>query len=142
MYLFVNYIISKKNEGRFYDARCPSPLLTRSVCHKRLSAQTITMEGDEYDVSQPAPNRCIDVELSGQEIITIDLDALDSDPLDYIELLREANARVPMWTKLACEYWRNGLLDAAQQCIDHALKSDYNFGYDNITFNVLTIFFL
>ncbi|EJD02630.1 TPR-like protein [Fomitiporia mediterranea MF3/22] len=78
------------------------------------------MEGDDYGTPPPAPNRSIDVELSGQEIVAIDLDTLDPDPQDYIDLLLEAksNATVSMWTRLACEYCKMGLYESAEKCLE------------------------
>ena len=75
---------------------------------------------DDYGTPPPAAtNRSIDVELSGQEIVALDLDTLDPDPQDYIDLLLEAkgNATVSMWARLACEYWKNGLLDSAEKVL-------------------------
>jgi len=62
-----------------------------------------------------APGRSIDIELGGQEVITIDLDNLDPNPEDVLELLKEGQCRIWVWTKLAGEYWRRGLLEAAER---------------------------
>lgn len=82
------------------------------------------MADEDYGTPPPAPNRSIDVELSGQEIVAIDLDTLDPDPQDYIDLLLEAkgNATVSMWTRLACEYCKSGLFEAAEKCLESTLK--------------------
>lgn len=69
----------------------------------------------ERTPSPVPPGRSIDIELGGaQEVITIDLDGLDPNPEDVLELLKEGNCKVWMWTKLAGEYWRRGWLDAAE----------------------------
>ncbi|KAH7878549.1 uncharacterized protein C8R40DRAFT_1066987 [Lentinula edodes] len=52
--------------------------------------------------------RSIDIELGSHEVITIDLDNLDSNPEDVLELLRDGQCRVWVWTKLTGEYWRSG----------------------------------
>lgn len=65
-----------------------------------------------------APVRTIDIELGGQEVITIDLDeSLDPNPEDILELLRDpqCKCKVWVWTKLASEYWRRGFLEAAEK---------------------------
>ena len=82
---------------------------------------------DDYGTPPPAPNRSIDVELSGQEIVAIDLDTLDPDPQDYIDLLLEArgNATVSMWTRLACEYCKMGLLEAAERILESGVKREW-----------------
>lgn len=66
--------------------------------------------------------RSIDVELGSQEIITIDLDNLDPDPEDLLELLKDGQCRVWIWTRLAGEYWRRGLLDAAEKIAQAAIE--------------------
>lgn len=71
-----------------------------------------------------APNRVLEVELNGSEIITIELDTLDADPRDYIDLLIEGNVKASVWARLACEYWKKGLLDAAVMCADDALRRE------------------
>jgi RNA polymerase-associated protein CTR9 len=69
----------------------------------------------------PSPttiSRPFDIELSGQEVITVDLDNLDSDPSDLLDVLRESqctSSSVWVWTKLAGEYWRHGKIDAAER---------------------------
>ena len=79
---------------------------------------------DDYDVDAPAPNRVLEVELNGSEIITIELDTLDADPRDYIDLLIEGNVKASVWARLACEYWKKGLLDAAVVCANDALRRE------------------
>ncbi|KAF7790039.1 hypothetical protein EIP86_000988 [Pleurotus ostreatoroseus] len=69
----------------------------------------------------PAPGRSIDIELSGQEIITVDLDNLDASPDDLLDLLRESESQVWVWTRLATEYWRRGYLDAAEKLAQGAV---------------------
>lgn len=62
-----------------------------------------------------APGRSIDIELGGQEVISVDLVNLDPSPADVLDLLKEGNCKVWVWTKLAGEYWRRGFLDAAER---------------------------
>ncbi|KAF8585877.1 RNA polymerase II-associated protein [Ramaria rubella] len=70
----------------------------------------------ERTPSPAPPGRSIDIELGGaQEVISIDLDGLDPNPDDVLDLLKEGNCKVWMWTKLAGEYWRRGWLDAAEK---------------------------
>ncbi|EGO00400.1 hypothetical protein SERLA73DRAFT_122419 [Serpula lacrymans var. lacrymans S7.3] len=67
------------------------------------------------------PGRSIDIELGGQEVITIDLDNLDTNPDDVIELLKDGQCKVWVWTKLAGEYWRRGYLEAAEKIAQSAI---------------------
>ncbi|KAJ4488867.1 RNA polymerase II-associated protein [Lentinula edodes] len=67
--------------------------------------------------------RSIDIELGSQEVITIDLDNLDSNPEDVLELLRDGQCKVWVWTKLAGEYWRRGYCEAAEQIANNAIAS-------------------
>ncbi|KAG1889868.1 hypothetical protein F4604DRAFT_1707232 [Suillus subluteus] len=55
------------------------------------------------DVVYVGSGRSIDIELGGQEVITIDLDNLDPNPEDVLDLLKEGQCRVSVWTKLG---WR------------------------------------
>ena len=64
------------------------------------------------DVSQ---GRSIDIELGGQEVITIDLGNLDPNPEDVLDLLKDGQCKIWVWTRLAGEYWRRGYLDAAER---------------------------
>ncbi|TFK85810.1 RNA polymerase II-associated protein [Polyporus arcularius HHB13444] len=73
--------------------------------------------------SPPPPGRTIDIELGGQEVITVELDSLDEQPDDLIDLLREGQCRVGIWLRLAAEYWRRGLLDAADKIAQAAKTS-------------------
>lgn len=66
--------------------------------------------------------RSIDIELGGQEVITIDLDNLDPNPEDVLELLRDGQCTIWVWTKLAGEYWRRGYLDAAERIALSAIE--------------------
>lgn len=66
--------------------------------------------------------RSIDIELGGQEVITIDLDNLDPSPDDVLDLLKEGQCRVSVWTKLAGEYWRRGYLSAAERIAHSAIE--------------------
>ncbi|KAI0688182.1 RNA polymerase II-associated protein [Cytidiella melzeri] len=76
----------------------------------------------------PAPGRSIDVELSGQEIITVDLDNLDADPDDLLDVLKESRSKVSIWTKLATEYWRRGLLEPAEKLAQGAITFFHSGG--------------
>jgi len=73
------------------------------------------------------PGRSVDIELGGQEVITIDLDNLDPNPEDVLDLLKDGQCKIWVWTKLAGEYWRRGFLEAAEKialaaidCLYHA----------------------
>lgn len=80
----------------------------------------------ERTPSPGPPGRSIDIELgSAQEVITIDLDGLDPNPDDVLELLKEGNCKVWMWTKLAGEYWRRGWLDAAEKLALAGVECEY-----------------
>ena len=57
----------------------------------------------------------MDIELSGQEIITLDLDDLDASPDDLMDLLKDSRAQVGVWNKLVLEYLRKGNLDASEK---------------------------
>lgn len=63
----------------------------------------------------PLSGRSIEIGLGSQEVITIDLDNLDPNPDDVLELLREGQCGVRVWTRLAAEYWRKGHLVAAER---------------------------
>ena len=63
----------------------------------------------------PPPVRSVDIELPSQEIITVDLDNLDANPDDLLDVLRESRSKVWVWTKLASEYLKRGMLDAAEK---------------------------
>jgi RNA polymerase-associated protein CTR9 len=69
--------------------------------------------------------RSMDIELGGQEVITIDLENLDPNPEDVLDLLKEGGCRVWIWTKLAGEYWRRGYLDAAERIARSAVECVY-----------------
>jgi RNA polymerase-associated protein CTR9 len=61
----------------------------------------------------PIAGRSLDIEL-GADLVSVDLDNLDPDPNDIIELLKEANSSVWVWTRVAGEYWRKGMKDGAE----------------------------
>ncbi|KAF8893448.1 RNA polymerase II-associated protein [Infundibulicybe gibba] len=67
--------------------------------------------------------RSIDIELGGQEVITIDLDNLDPNPEDVLDLLKDGQCTIWVWTKLAGEYWRRGYLPAAEKIALTAIES-------------------
>ncbi|EAU91100.2 pol II transcription elongation factor [Coprinopsis cinerea okayama7 len=62
-----------------------------------------------------ASGRSVDIELGGQEVITIELDGLDENTTDVLDLLKEGQCKVWIWTKLAAEYFRRGWLSCAEQ---------------------------
>jgi RNA polymerase-associated protein CTR9 len=68
--------------------------------------------------------RSVDIELGGQEVITVDLDNLDPNPTDVLDLLKEGNCKIWVWTKLAGEYWRRGYLDAAERIAISAVECE------------------
>lgn len=73
-----------------------------------------------------APGRSIDIELGGQEVINIELDALDSSADDVIEVLKDGQPKVGYWTRLAGEYLRREHLDAAEKIAVAAVESAYS----------------
>ena len=64
----------------------------------------------------------MDIQLSGQEVITVDLDDLDSSPDDLLDLLKDSQSEVWVWTRLAGEYWRKGNLDAAEKLVEGGIE--------------------
>ncbi|KAI0319009.1 RNA polymerase II-associated protein [Amylostereum chailletii] len=58
--------------------------------------------------------RTIDIELGGQEVITIELDLLGSSADDVVEVLKEGQPKVSYWTRLGGEALRRGYLDMAE----------------------------
>lgn len=88
--------------------------------------------------SSPAPGRSIDIQLSEQEIITVDLDNLPASPDDLIDLLTESQSQVWIWTRFATEYWRRGNLEATEKlalgAVDRAPQSPF-CDYWNLTFS-------
>lgn len=84
----------------------------------------------------PAPDRSLDIELSGQEIITVDLDNLDANPDDLLDVLRDSHSKGAVWTKLASEYWRKGNLDAAEKLA----SGGYDCRYHACPFTVICIY--
>ncbi|KAG6850877.1 hypothetical protein H0H93_007495 [Arthromyces matolae] len=71
----------------------------------------------------PTIGRTIDIEVGSQEVITIDLDILDPNPEDVLELLKDGQCKIWVWTKLAGEYWRRGYLEAAEKIARTAIDS-------------------
>ncbi|KAL6301253.1 RNA polymerase II-associated protein [Sparassis latifolia] len=67
--------------------------------------------------------RFIDIEVGSHEVIAIDLDSLDPDASDLIDLLKERQYSVGIWTRLASEYWRQGYLDQAESIARNAIES-------------------
>jgi RNA polymerase-associated protein CTR9 len=70
--------------------------------------------------------RTIDIELGGQEVITIDLDVLD--PVDEVlDLLSDpqCKAKAWVWTVVATEFWRRGSLEAAEKVASTAVHSKH-----------------
>jgi RNA polymerase-associated protein CTR9 len=72
------------------------------------------------------PGRSVDIELGGQEVITIDLDNLDPNPDDVLDLLKEGQCTIFVWTKLAAEYCRRGYLEAAERIALTAIECTFN----------------
>lgn len=66
--------------------------------------------------------RTIDIEVGSQEVITIDLDILDPNPEDVLDLLKDGQCKIWVWTKLAGEYWRKGYLEAAEKIARTAIE--------------------
>ncbi|KAJ7646672.1 RNA polymerase II-associated protein [Roridomyces roridus] len=66
--------------------------------------------------------RTIDIELGGQEIITIDLDTLDTVD-ELLDLLSDpqCKAKAWVWTVVATEFWRRGSLEAAEKVATAAI---------------------
>lgn len=78
------------------------------------------------DDSSNNAGRSIDIELGGQEVITIDLDNLDPNPDDVLDLLKEGQCRVSVWARLAGEYWRRGYLSAAERIAHSAIECTWS----------------
>lgn len=74
----------------------------------------------------PPSGRSVDIELGGQEVITVDLDNLDPNPNDVLDLLKEGKCKIWIWTKLAGEYWRRGYLEAAESIARSAIECMYH----------------
>ncbi|KAK7006015.1 Tetratricopeptide repeat protein 1 [Favolaschia claudopus] len=76
------------------------------------------------EVEHSSP-RTIDIELGagGQEVITIDLNALD-DVDDLLALLADPQCKAKpwVWTIVATEFWRRGSLDAAERVARKAVN--------------------
>ncbi|KAJ7467095.1 RNA polymerase II-associated protein [Mycena latifolia] len=73
--------------------------------------------------------RTIDIELGGQEVITIDLDVLD--PVDEVlDLLSDpqCKAKAWVWTVVATEFWRRGSLEAAEKVASTAVLIFREYG--------------
>ncbi|KAF9010665.1 RNA polymerase II-associated protein [Cyathus striatus] len=75
---------------------------------------------DDFDGT--TTGRSIDIELGGQEVITIDLDNLDPNPEDVLDVLKDGQCKIWVWTKFAGEYWRRGYLDAAEKIAHTAIE--------------------
>ncbi len=83
------------------------------------------MDFEGEDTQDAFSGRTMDIELGGQEIITIDLDTLDEDPNDFIDLLTDAQCEVSTWVKLTCEYLKKDLVAAADKIARKALQGAY-----------------
>ncbi|KAI0948961.1 hypothetical protein AcW1_008691 [Taiwanofungus camphoratus] len=81
------------------------------------------MSGARSPSPSPSTGRSIDIELGSHEVITIELDSLDPNPDDLLELLREGQCKVWIWTRLASEYWRRGYVDQAERIARTAIES-------------------
>lgn len=73
----------------------------------------------------PSAGRTLDIELSGQEIISVELDHLDPDASDLIDVLRDAQSPPWIWTKLAAEYWRQNHMEAAEKLAQSCIESAF-----------------
>ena len=98
------------------DDQCSNiPSAAQSILCTLPDPQPITLAyASSMDNNTPT-GRSVDIELGGQEVITIDLDNLDPNPEDVLDLLKEGQCNAWVWTKLAGEYWRRGYLDAAER---------------------------
>lgn len=76
----------------------------------------------DMDDATVSSGRSIDIELGGQEVITIDLGDLDPNPEDVLDLLKEGECKVSVWTRLASEYWRRDYLAAAETIARAAIE--------------------
>ena len=83
------------------------------------------MDDDEYGSPPLIAGRSIDIEINQQEVISVDLDALDSNPEELLELLLDARAKVSIWSKFILEYWRRGWLDAAESVCERGIECAY-----------------
>ncbi|TCD66299.1 hypothetical protein EIP91_001545 [Steccherinum ochraceum] len=71
----------------------------------------------------PPAGRTLDIELTSQEVISIDLDNLELNPDDLLEVLKDSQSKVWVWTKLAAEYWNQGHLDIAEKLAQGAIDT-------------------
>ncbi|KAH8107706.1 hypothetical protein BXZ70DRAFT_1013744 [Cristinia sonorae] len=75
----------------------------------------------------PPVGRTLDIELTSQEVISVDLDNLELNPDDLLEVLKDSQSKVWVWTKLAAEYWNQGHLDIAEKLAQGAIDTlQYN----------------
>jgi RNA polymerase-associated protein CTR9 len=76
------------------------------------------MDGGAHTVG-----RTIDIELGGQEVITIDLDVLDTVD-EILDLLSDPQCRAKawVWAAVATEFWRRGSLEAAEKVATAAVR--------------------
>ncbi|KAF8334987.1 uncharacterized protein EI90DRAFT_3144919 [Cantharellus anzutake] len=69
------------------------------------------------------PVRPLDIHFASGEIVTIDLDNLNTEPgSTIVEMLREGQCHVKAWVRLATEYWRLGLVDVAVDIANNAVQ--------------------
>ncbi|KAF8415196.1 hypothetical protein L210DRAFT_3432424, partial [Boletus edulis BED1] len=66
--------------------------------------------------------KVVDIELGGQEVITIGLDNFDPNSDGVLDLLKEGQCRVSVWAKLAGGCWRRGYLSAAERIAHSAIE--------------------
>lgn len=81
------------------------------------------MNGTRSPTPPQVPGRSLDIELGQHEVINVELDSLDPNPDDLLEVLKEGQCKVWIWTRLASEYWRRGYLDAAERIAQAAIES-------------------
>ncbi|OSX65808.1 hypothetical protein POSPLADRAFT_1064500 [Postia placenta MAD-698-R-SB12] len=81
------------------------------------------MNGTRSPTPPQVPGRSLDIELGQHEVINVELDSLDPNPDDLLEVLKEGQCKVWIWTRLASEYWRRGYLDAAERIAQAAIET-------------------
>jgi hypothetical protein len=89
-----------------------SPLLTLGQQRRSFHYSTI-VETTTEDVTYVSSTSSLGVKKSSPSIQT---------NLDVLDLLKEGQRRVSVWTKLAGEYWRRGYLAAAERIAHSAIE--------------------
>lgn len=86
-----------------------------------------------------ASGRSVDIELGGQEVISIDLDNLDPNPDDVLDLLKEGQCKIWVWTKLAGEYWRRGYLEPAERIANAAIDCTFELVFRRVSLVIIMV---